>query len=1057
MKRELIPYNVMAHRNWERAPRDPVTVGGAILSGLGAGGLAGASAIFGLTTVGAIVGYVAVTAVTSWALQALAPKPDFGRFGTSSAGLLVNDRNAVAPQDFIYGEVRKGGTVVYDETTGEKNKFLHRVIALAGHEVEEIGDIYINDEPIEFGGFNYEVEVTYERSGGGDNAPPPSTLTTTSTYTGVSAADATYQVDDSLSASDLVDLEANSVGSSRNWANTFSDVRKKFVSAKVLSREESSSGMVVSAPYAGKIRINRHLGDQTAPDADLLAESELVDDEGNKIIDENFVGNDIAYIYVRFEYDREVFANGLPLITAKIKGKKVFDPRTSTTAYSNNAALCLRDYLTASYGLQDSDIDEAAFQIAANECDEAVALAGGGTEPKYTMNGVVRSDQNFGDVLQQMTTCCTGTLFWGMGAWDLVAGAYSAPVLDFTLDDLRGPISVDPLTNLRDSFNAVSGTFNDAEQDYITVDYPTVTSSAFEAQDGGQRLPLDLELPFTTSAATAQRIAKLTLFRAREQISMSADFSLKAFNVEVGDIITFTNERYGWNQKQFEVVGWNLNIGEGAGITVRLSLQETSAAAYDWNAEESDIIGNDSNLPSPFSGLEINNLVASGGGRTQSDGTFVNTAILSWDDADSSFVNEYEVQWRPLSDSSFSTTVTSESTIEIAPLIDNVEYIFRVRAITDLGNRGPFTSVTFTGGGDETAPSLPTNISATGGFKYITIDWTNPPESDVNYIEIWENDTDSPFGGALVGEVWGNQFVRTNLGLNVTKFYFLRAVDYSGNTSDYTEGVSATTTFLDDPDFENGIRTLFEEQGLYPIEDVDGLPPSGILGRKVFNRQDGKLYEWNGSAWVLVIADVANNSITETKISDGAISTPKLQSNSIVSDKIAGNTITGNKIAANTITGGLIATSGVITNSAQINNGLITSAKIQNLAVDTIKVANDSITRQDFIDFSQQSGSGPYIFESFFNMTFPGSVIVISNLEVFGTASDTSSVTYRLKIDGSTKTSINFTGGILLGLKTLSGGHDLSSGLFSVRVEVDNINFSNPAADCQITVLRRFK
>jgi hypothetical protein len=308
-----------------------------------------------------------------------------------------------------------------------------------------------------------------------------------------------------------------------------------------------------------------------------------------------------------------------------------------------------------------------------------------------------------------------------------------------------------------------------------------------------------------------------------------------------------------------------------------------------------------------------------------------------------------------------------------------------------------------------------------------------------------------------VGEVWGNQFVRTGLGLNVTKFYFLRAVDYSGNTSDYTAGVSATTTFLDDPDFENGIRTLFEEQGLYPIEDVDGLPPSGILNRKVFNRLDGKLYEWDGSAWVLVIADVANDSITETKISDGAISTPKLQSNSIVSDKIAGNTITGDKISANTITGGLLATSGVITNSAQIENGLITNAKIQDLAVDTIKVANDSITRQDFVDFNEQSGAGPYLFGFTVNMTFSGSIIVICNLETFGSFPSSATGSFNLYIDGVLVQGQDTQGSIVGAKGVFTGGRDVSSGPVVIQMEVDDVGWDNPSADCQMTILRRFK
>jgi hypothetical protein len=239
----------------------------------------------------------------------------------------------------------------------------------------------------------------------------------------------------------------------------------------------------------------------------------------------------------------------------------------------------------------------------------------------------------------------------------------------------------------------------------------------------------------------------------------------------------------------------------------------------------------------------------------------------------------------------------------------------------------------------------------------------------------------------------------------------VRFGDFSGNTSGYTSGVSATTTFLDDPDFENGIRSLFEEQGLYPIEDVDTLPASGILNRKVFNRADGKLYEWNGSSWVLVVAAVEapdidgqltdsqiadleaaklTGQITETQISDDSISTPKLQAGSvstakitanavtageiaagtitsneiaagtitsneiatgtITASEISGNTITGDKIVANTITGGLLATSGIITNSAQINNGLITNAKIDDAAITNAKIDDAAITNSKIDD-----------------------------------------------------------------------------------------------------------
>jgi len=852
-----MPFNVMRHNDWDRAPRDPVTIGTAIITTLGGStALAGTALAFGVTFAG-VVGYVAVSLVTSWALSALTPKPSFGSLGSS--GILVNARDPAAAHQFVYGESRKGGTVTFLEATGETNQTLHQIVVLAGHEVDQIGDIYLNDE--------------------------------------------------------VVTIDAGNV--------------------------------VRSGPFSGSVYIEKFKGDQVAPPASLIELSELTGDDA---LTSNFVGHGIAYLYMRFEFDANVFANGIPLVTAVVRGKRVFDPRTSTTAWTDNAALCIRDYLTSAYGLSDSNIDETAFSAAANICDETVATAGAGSVKRYTINGIVTADTAHGEVLNQMVTACAGTLFWGTGQWKLTVADYVAPTKTLTLDDLRSGISLQTRTNLRDQFNTVQGTFINAAERWITQDYPPIIGAGFVAEDGGVEQSLDLALPFTTNAAIAQRLAKLTLFRGREQMTFSAEFGMNAFDVEVGEIIDLDMDRYGFDGKEFEVIGWQLKANQDAGdLRVMLTLRETSEAAFDWNAEESDIIGNNTNLPDPFGGLAINNLTASGGGRTQGDGTFINSAILNWDNVSNAFLDHYEVEWKPLSDSVYNATVTEQSDIELSPVIDGVEYIFRVRAITVAGVKGPYSTVQFTGGGDVTAPGLPTGITATGHFEYISIDWTNPADADLNFVEIWEADTNNSASATRVGISGGNTFQRTNLGLNVTKFYFLKAVDYSGNASAFTAGVSATTTYLDDEAFANGIYSLFTEQGLYAIEDVTSLPPSGdFTGQKVFNRTDGKLYQWTGSAWELVVADVAAGSITETKIANDAITTPKIFAGAVTANEIAGNTITGNKIVANTITGGLLATSGIITNSAQINDALITNAKIQNAAITTLKIGSNQVTFPQF-------------------------------------------------------------------------------------------------------------
>lgn len=830
------PFNVLRHVNqWEMAPRDPITVGAAILGSMGSVGAAITTAgLFVGINASLIVGYLATTAITSWALSALAP--DVGGIG-GSRGLMVNATDPAAPHDIVYGTVRKGGIRTYVESTGDENKFLHMILVLAGHELAGIDDIYLNDE--------------------------------------------------------IVTVNA-------------------------------TSGFVTSSNWNSKIRIKKHLGNETVADALLLAESSQ--------ISANFVGRGIAYLYIRLEYDQDVFASGIPLITAKVRGRKVYDPRNATTAYSANAALVVRDYLTAGFGLADSAVDDAMFTASANVSDEFVPLSSTGSERRYEVNGVVSSDMSPREIVSRMMTACGGTLFWGQGKWQLHVGYYSPPVKTFTLDDLRGPISLDTRVGARDNFNRVVGTFADKEIDYVTVDFPPIESAAFKAEDNGIENTLDLQLPLTTSESAAQRLAKMTLFRAREQMTFSADFGLEAFSVQVGDIVAFTNTRYGWTAKEFEVVGWRFETsGEGGDLRVNLTLRETSEAAFAWNAEESAIIHNNTNLPSFTAGLTINGLTASGGGKTQKDGTFIASTILSWTAVTNAFISHYEIEWKPTADSNYSSTTTIQNSIEISPIIDAVGYTFRVRAVTTVGNSGPLASVNFTAGGDVTAPSLPTSITAAGGFGYITIRWTRPSNADFNYVEVWENATNTTVGATKVGVSAGDEFVRTNLDISQTKWYFLKSVDYSGNVSGVASGVSGTTTFVDDADFAGGIYSLFTDQGLYAIRDVTSLPASGaFIGEKVFNRTDGKLYQWAGSTWVLVIADVADGSITGVKIDDDAITAPK----------ILGGTITGDKIFANTITGGLLATSGIITSSAQIGNAVVKNANIENLAIDSAKIAN---------------------------------------------------------------------------------------------------------------------
>ena len=289
----------------------------------------------------------------------------------------------------------------------------------------------------------------------------------------------------------------------------------------------------------------------------------------------------IAYLYVKLTYDTDAFPNGVPEITAVIKGKKVYDPRTSTTAWSDNPALCVRDYLTTTgYGLGEAvaNINDAAFTTAANICDETSTDAG---TTRYTANGAFTTGTTPQDLLEGLITSMGATLWYTQGAWNVKAAKWTAPVLDLNEDDLRSGISLATRHSRRDNFNTVNGTFRGDESNWQVTDFPPVTNSAFVTADGGLESTLDMDLPFTDNSIESRRIARIMLERNRQQLQFQASFGLRAFQVQTGDNVRITNTRLGWTNKEFEVVSWTFGLQNEYDLQVEMTLKEISESVFD--------------------------------------------------------------------------------------------------------------------------------------------------------------------------------------------------------------------------------------------------------------------------------------------------------------------------------------------------------------------------------------------------------------------------------------------------------------------------------------------
>ena len=77
---------------------------------------------------------IAIGGILSVAARALTPRPkvpnlapNFSSFGESAQGRLVNVKQAIMTRQVVYGERRIACNLIYAETTGSKNKFLHLI------------------------------------------------------------------------------------------------------------------------------------------------------------------------------------------------------------------------------------------------------------------------------------------------------------------------------------------------------------------------------------------------------------------------------------------------------------------------------------------------------------------------------------------------------------------------------------------------------------------------------------------------------------------------------------------------------------------------------------------------------------------------------------------------------------------------------------------------------------------------------------------------------------------------------------------------------------------
>ena len=524
-----------------------------------------------------------------------------------------------------------------------------------------------------------------------------------------------------------------------------------------------------------KIRIKQHLGSDNQ-----LADADLVSAVTKWTTAHRLRG--IAYLYIRMEYDTDMFPNGIPNISAEIKGKKVLDFRTSSTAHSDNPALCVYDYLTDTrlgLGISTSNIDTTSFTTMANLCDENVTLSGGGTEKRYTCNGVVYSDIPPMQILDDMLSSCTGVLSYSNGKFILKGGQYVSPSLTLTDDDFVSQIAIESKKSRRDLFNTVKGVFTSSETSWQPSDYPMVTSSTFSDADG-EVIYADIDLPFTTSSATAQRIAKIALFKNRQQIVLSAQVKMTGFKLQVGDTVNITNTRLGWTNKVFEVAEWSFSNDDKLGIN--LLLNETASSVYDWDAEESEFVLDNTTLPT-VQDVTPPSIVVTDELRIYAETPITVLKVVC--SSSQGTTNEFEVEALNTNDpdGEYITLGRSKGNIfELVNAQDGAFYDVRARSINSFNVHSSFTTQTHEVIGKTAPPSDVTNFSTNVIGDVVALNWTPVPDLDLSHYIVRHTPltTTTKFEEGLVVAKKVAKPANTLLLPAQTGTYMIKAIDVLG-------------------------------------------------------------------------------------------------------------------------------------------------------------------------------------------------------------------------------------------------------------------------------------
>jgi len=517
----------------------------------------------------------------------------------------------------------------------------------------------------------------------------------------------------------------------------------------------------------------------------------------------------VAYLAFRFKWNQDIFGS-LPDIKVKIKGRKVFDPRDSSTAFSANSALCLLDYLRNDRygkGLADSDFESSfsSFATAANTCDTQVTpFSSGSNINLFETNAVVDTSQKLIENVKKLLNPMRGIFTYNSGVYKLIIEGTGSATFTITSDNVIGGIKINGETK-NNKFNRVIGTFVNPDKNFQedTVSFPPADDSGLasadqhatmKTADNNTELLGNFDFPAVTSPYQAEELCEIILRRSRDALAVQLTLTSEFLEITVGDIVNLTYATAAFSAKPFRVIDLTIN----ADLTVTVELVEHQDSIYTYATKTQAPTIADTSLPNvnivqaPASVTLDDTLIE------YNDGTVIVALDITIGASPDNFVDFYQVEYKLSTDSNFIIYAQGSGlNHRVLNVIDQQVYDVRVKAVSSLGVSSTYVTAQRTIVGAIAPPSDVTDFSCNILGQEAHLGWEQIPDLDLAFYNLrfseetdgtadWQNSV------ALVEKV-----SRPATSISVparTGTYLIKAVDKLGNFSSNATAIISNVT-----------------------------------------------------------------------------------------------------------------------------------------------------------------------------------------------------------------------------------------------------------------------